>query len=377
MSASYGYTVNDMIFEYGAMKTDFPGGEFTDPAGGDIAPGGIVYADLISFDEGRNPYLTVFTANSDTRCAEAHIFSYNAEDHVTEKIAEISKPYYSIESFRTGEFCIGYSGAKPYIAYKEYENGAPVLSEVYTVIDGAAYMYVNAPAGAGETGIMSFNRAYFRSGIDISDYNKSLDTFFTKLKNTAADSVTYEDIAERLSADDENAVEGALAKAVNYNYFDISWYKSMEEYRQALDIKTCSDRFYLITNMYDLGDEIYYVRFSTDRSFYNFTLLRRTPSAEGGYQILKVATDCIPLSDSELRAIKEEYSRNTLLFKKASGSLRLKSAAETAAAEIGLPQLEIGKIFDEKIKAPAALLGGGISLALLTILWFILLSDDE
>lgn len=129
--------------------------------------------------------------------------------------------------------------------------------------------------------------------------------------------------------------------------------------------------------MYDLGNEIYYVRFSTDRSFYNYTLLRRSSSAEGGYQILKVATDCIPLSDSELYQAAESYSRCTLLFKEAAGDLRLKSTINLLELNIKLPEVNIEKIFDAKIKAPAALIGGGISLALLTILWFILSTDDD
>ncbi len=377
MSASYGYVLNDIIFEYGAMKTGAAGDAFTDPAGGDISPGGTVYAELIPFDADKLPYLAVFTANSDTKCAEIHIWGYDEERRCAVKTAELSKPYGNIEPDSTGSFSVGSDGGKYYIAYRTSKNGVPGASEYYTVIDGEAYMYVNTPQNLSDTGVMEFNRAYFKSFKDISDYNKTLDDFFTQLKNTAADSVTYEDIAERLSPEDESEIEGALSAAVSYNYFDIADYNSMSEYRAALDTKTCSDRFYLITNMYDLGDEIYYVRFSTDRSFYNYTLLRRSNSAENGYQILTVATDCIPLSDSELKQLKEEYSRNMLLFKKAPGSLRLKSGVELDLLDSGLPELKINKLFDPNIKAPAALIGGGISLALLTALWFILLADDD
>lgn len=377
MSAAYGYKLNDMLFEYGAMKTENPGDELIDISGAEISPGGIVYADLISFDAEKKPYLVIFTSNSDTRSAEVHIWDYDTENLSTKKIAELNKPYSDIPRNCMGEFNIGYNGDKRYISYKEYSDNVLVSSEYYTIIDGEAFMYINTPPNVYDVGVMNFNCAYFHPGVDISNYNQPLSKFFTKLKNTAADSVTREDISERLSLDDEKALEAVLSRAVNYDDFDILRYGSMQEYREALDIKTCSDRFYLITNMYDLGNEIYYVRFSTDRSFYNYTLLRRSSSAEGGYQILKVATDCIPLSDSELYQAAESYSRCTLLFKEAAGDLRLKSTINLLELNIKLPEVNIEKIFDAKIKAPAALIGGGISLALLTILWFILSTDDD
>lgn len=377
MSAAYGYALNDMLFEYGAMKTEAPDDELIDISGAEISPGGIVYADLISFDAEKSPYLVIFTANSDTRSAEVHIWGYDEAQRSTKKIAELNRSYADIPRDCMGEFNIGYNGDKRYISYKEYRDNTPVSSEYYTIIDGEAFMYINTPPNVYDVGVMNFNCAYFHPGVDISNYNQQLSKFFTNLKNTAADSVTYEDISERLRLEDEEAIEAVLSRAVNYDDFDILRYSSMQKYREALDTKTCSDRFYLITNMYDLGDEIYYVRFSTDRSFYNYTLLRRSSGAEGGYQILKVATDCIPLSDSELRQIKESYSRCTLLFKEAAGSLHLKNTINLFELDLKLPELNIRKIFDAKIKAPAALLGGGISLGLLTVLWFILSSDDD
>lgn len=38
----------------------------------------------------------------------------------------------------------------------------------------------------------------------------------------------------------------------------------MDEYQNALNVEPNGDRFYLISEAYNLGDEIYYVRFSTD-----------------------------------------------------------------------------------------------------------------
>ena len=377
MSAAYAYALNDILLEYGAMKTEAPGEALIDTEGGEISPGGTVYADMVNFDANNDPYMVVFTANSVERTAEAHIWSYDEQMKKAVKIAKLDKSYADIGRNQMGEFNLGYNGDKRYISYKTYENNVLVSEEYYTVMSGETFMYVNTPKNVCDSGIMDFNCAYFHPNVDISYYNKTLNTFFTDLKNAAADSVTIEDIAERLSTEDEAEVENILSKAVCYSDFDILRCKSMQEYRAALDSQNCHDRFYLITNMYDLGDEIYYVRFSTDRSFYNYTLLRRSGSADGGYQILKVITDCIPLSDSELKMIKEEYSRCPLLFKKAHGSLKLKSGISAENLGIKLPKLNVEKKLDSKVRIPAALIGGGISLALITALWFVLTSDDE
>ena len=377
MSAAFGYALNDMIFEYGVIKTQQPNDAFFDPAGGEISPGGIVYADILNFDANQNPYLVVFTTNSDTRCAEAHVWKYNEETKKAEKIATLNKSYANISRDRMGEFNVGYNDEKRYISYKEYENNQLISTEYYTVMEGETFMYVNSPKNVYDIGIMNFNCAYFHPGVDVTDYNKALDQFFTNLKNSAADSVTFEDIAEKLKPENETELEKALSKAVQYSDFDILRFNSMEEYNAALDTPNCSDRFYLITNMYNLDDEIYYVRFSTDRSFYNYTLLRRSDNVEGGYQILKVKADCIPLSDSELRQAKEECSRCKLLFKKASGRLHLKSGISFEGAKLNLPKIDVEKRLDPKVKLPIALIGGGIALSLLIVLWFVIAMDDE
>ena len=134
--------------------------------------------------------------------------------------------------------------------------------------------------------------------------------------------------------------------------------------------------------MYNLGDEIYYVRFSTDKSYYNYALLRRSDTVENGYQILKISTDCIPLADVELKQLKEEYSRNTLLYKKTKGSLKLqkkvKQEGEPEAPQITkAPKILIEKMIDSRMRLPAACIGGGIAIALLTILWVFLYGTDD
>ena len=152
--------------------------------------------------------------------------------------------------------------------------------------------------------------------------------------------------------------------------------------QNALNVEPNGDRFYLISEAYNLGDEIYYVRFSTDRSYYNYALLRRSDMADNGYQILKVRTDCIPLSDRELKQIKADYDRNTLLYKKSKGTLKLSKTSKYDDSD-GLseptkaPAIHIEKSLKSSTRLPAVCLGGGIAIALLTVLWVYLYSDNN
>lgn len=380
MSAIYGYVLNDYISTYGVISTSEENGAIYDEEGGEISPTGVVYGDVVNFDDNENPYLVIYITEGLYNTASCHIWKYNEETEAAERIAILEKEYDDIDRNRMGEFNLGWNDEKRYITYKEYIDNNVVSSEYYTVINGDALMYVNNPTDVYEAGIMDFNAYYFHPGIDVSNYNKTLGDFFDDLKNAAADSVTYEDIAERLAAEDEARVETVLAKAVAYENFDISNYDSIDEYQEALKEPTNSDRFYLISNMYNLGDEIYYVRFSTDKSYYNYALLRRSDTAENGYQILKVSTDCIPLSDRELKQLKEEYSRNTLLYKKTKGSLKLeKKVKDTSGTPQAttVPKIIIDKMIDSRMRIPAACIGGGIAVALLTILWVFLYGNDE
>ena len=247
-------------------------------------------------------------------------------------------------------------------------------------MDAETFEYVNAPQVLSEIGVMDFSNSYFHSNLDISNFNENIAQFFDDLKNAAADSVTYENIADRLSDEDEQQIETVLKDVVKYSDFDIANYTSMDEYKKALDVEPNGDRFYLISEAYDLGDEIYYIRFSTDRSYYNYALLRRSDDAENGYQILKVRTDCIPLSDRELKQIKTDYDRNTLLYKKAKGSLKLckESKYETdTPKETKEPIIQIEKSLSSSARLPIICIGGGIAVALLTILWVYMYSDND
>lgn len=381
MSAIYAYTLNDYLYTYGAMSTKKAGAAITDKKDGSYAPHGVVYSEIVNFDSNENPYLVIFLAASEFNSASCHIIRYNEETEKAERIAILDINHSRLADGEVGVFSLGAAGEKRFIIYRLYKDEVLQSSNYYTAVDGTAYKYVVEPEVASEIGVMDFSSSYFHSGVDISNGNKSLSDFFDKLKNSAANSVTYDDIAGRLANDDEKQIESVLKNAVSFDDFDIADYSSREEYEAALNVEPNGDRFYLISEMYSLGDELYYIRFSTDRSYYNYALVRRSGEAENGYQLLKVRTDCIPLSDRELKQIKDDYVRNTLLYTKSKTSLKLYKDADYSGKKrtgrFNLPRINIEKVLNSKARLPAVCIGGGISIALLTILWVYLYSDNE
>ena len=380
MAAVYAYVLNNYLYTYSSMHTENAGDSLS--ISEDNIPNGVVYSDIVNFDANENPYLVIFLADSGYTTASCHVWKYDEETENAERIAILDVNYNQIPLGQSGVFSLGSNAEKRYITYKVFEGDELVHADYYTVIDGDAFEYVNAPQVLSESGVMDFSSEYFHPNIDVSQYNKNIGNFFDKLKNSAADSVTYEDIAERLSDEDEHQIEEVLKNVVSYTDFDIANYTTMDEYQNALNVEPNGDRFYLISEAYNLGDEIYYVRFSTDRSYYNYALLRRSDMADNGYQILKVRTDCIPLSDRELKQIKADYDRNTLLYKKSKGTLKLSKASKYDDSD-GLseptkaPAIHIEKSLKSSTRLPAVCLGGGIAIALLTVLWVYLYSDNN
>lgn len=382
MAAMYAYTLNDYIFTYGTLTTKNAGDSFRFDEG-DAHPNGVIYSEIVNFDANENPYLVIFLADASYNVVSCHVWKYDEQKERSERIAILDVNYEQLADGQVGAFSMGFNNDKRYIIYRAYENDVQKRADFYTAIDGDAFKYVSQPPVLSEIGVVDFSNRYFHSNVDISQYNLTLNQFFDKLKNTAADSVTYEDIAERLSAEDEAQIEEVLKTVTGFTNFDIADYSTIDAYREAVKVKPNGDRFYLISEAYDLGDEIYYVRFSTDRSYYNYALLRRSEDAENGYQILKVRTDCIPLSDRELKQIKTDYDRNTLLYKKTKGKLKLlkpgeeKKDSEEKLAETKKPFIQIDKMFDSESRLPIVCIGGGVALALLTILWVYLFSDND
>ncbi len=378
MSSVYAYVLNDYLYTYGAMYTDKAGDTFRDDGISEFAPNGVIHSEIINFDANENPYLVIFLADAGYNTASCHVWKYNEEEEKAERIAILDVNYTMLADGQVGAFALGFNDDKRYIIYKVYENDVLKHADYYTAIDGDAFEYVNAPQVLNEIGVMDFSASYFHPGVDVSHYNANVGEFFDDLKNAAADSVTYEDIAERLGDEDEAQIEAVLKNVTSFTDFDIANYTSMEDYRKALEVEPNGDRFYLISEAYDLGDEIYYIRFSTDRSYYNYALLRRSDDAENGYQILKVRTDCIPLSDRELKQIKTDYDRNTLLYKKSKNSLRLSKQSDRDNTQPSKkPFIEIDKTISAQTRLPIVCVGGGIAVALLTILWVYLYSDND
>ena len=372
LASIFAYTLNDYIYTYGTLVTENAGDAFNFE-NGDEYPRGVMYSEIVNFDAEKEPYLVIFVADSEYTVASCHIWRYNKEKDCSERIAILDVNYNRLMDGRVGTFSMGFYEDKRYIIYRLYENDVPINEEYYTAIDGTAYRYVVAPNVNEEIGVADFSSRYFHPGTDISHYNKELNNFFDMLKNSSADSVTYEDIAARLSDGDEKQIEKVLGTVTGFTDFDIANYTSMDAYREAVDVRPDGDRFYLISEAYNLGDEIYYVRFSTDRSYYNYALLRRSDDAPDGYQILKVRTDCIPLSDRELKQIKIDYDRNTLLYKKAKGTLSLSKDKDSGKK----PLINVDKLFNSGVRLPMVCVGGGIAVALLTILWVYLYSDNN
>lgn len=380
MSAVYGYVLNDYINTYGVISTEHQWGNTTGKKG---RPEGVIYADIVNFDNNENPYLVIFVADGSYSYASCHIWSYNEEKEKAKRIAVLNEKYSDIRG-RRGGFFIGWDDNKRYILYKEFSGDRIYSEECYTVINGEAFRYVNAPSVGNDVAVIDFNNAGIRSYTDISGYNVALTKFFDSLKNAAAESVTYEDIADKITGEEAELLEKTAANAAGFDNFNIEDYSTIEEYEAALKKESGNERFYLISNIYALGDEMYYVRFSTDISYYNYVLLRRTDREEEKYQILKVRKDCIPLSDRELRQLKDEYLKSTLLYKKAKDSLIPQGEAGANRDTLkndnmfDIPKIiSIPKVFDARITKPAALLGAAVVISMLVGLWIYFLEHDD
>lgn len=368
MSSVYGYVLDDYIRTYGVISDEHPDGSLEN--GGTT---GVVYGDTVMLDPNLPPYLIIYVTEDKFKTTSCHIWKYNNTVKKAERVAVIQKDYDELID-KNGEFSLGWTDEKKYIVYKEYQNNVLCASEYYTAVGNDAFRYVNNPGYINESGIMDFNRYYFHSGINVSEYNQALSDFYDTLKNDAANSILLENFADRLDKDDEEALEKTAAKVIGFKSFDINDYSTSAEYEKALSYPETDDRFYLITHLYDLGERIYYMRFSTDRSYYNYALLRKTDAVSDGYQILKVRTDCIPLSASELDEIRDKCLKGNLLFKKSKSALKAQKATETKISKE--PKLKINKKLDKRFRLPAACIGGAVVISLIALLWIKLFNDD-
>lgn len=372
----FAYALNDTIYNYGVVATDECGGYINVDCDNGVYPNGVIYADIINFDNNETPYLVIFRADNNRGCISADIYKYNTKTKSAELVTVLSKGFKLAEGV-LGEFCLGFNEEKRFIVYNEYTDTIKTKTEYYTVMDGTAFQYVVTPDYAAEAAVLSFSSSLLHPETDVSFYNEYLDQFFSKLKNASADSVERTDISEYIMDSEEKKLEAVLASAAKISYIDIAEFNSKAEYEAALANATSANIFYLITHMYDLGDEIYYIRFSADCSFYNYAILRRTSALESGYQILSVRMDSIPLSDMEIKAAKDSYMRSNLVMKKASGSIPMDKRPDgVPLIQLDKP-ISIPKLITSKMRKPIALFGGGVCIALFAALWICMASDEE
>ena len=405
MASVYGYILNDYIESYGVMRTNADGA-VTDSRGEFVNPGGVIYGDIMNFDNPECPYLVIFLGDNERRTAACHLWMYDDKTEQASRIAIIERSLDSVPVSRMGELSMEWSADRQYIVYREYENQIPVTESFYTAINGEAFMLVNNPSDTSFTGIIGFNSSFINSGIDISDYNKNLDLFFSRLKDTASDSVTFADVSARLSDGDRDNITKTLINASLYSDFDISRYRTADEYGAALAEAASGASYTGLTSFCDLGDGIYYAQFDTDRTKYNYAIVRKSDTAENGYQLLKSRLDGIPLSDRELKQMKIKYMQNPLTDAQSASKLKLTReekpkqtepptnspisvtiGEETVLVPLATeepedkrliePVISLKKVIDDRVKLPAACIGGGITAAMITILWVYMFSDDE
>ncbi|HIU58388.1 MAG TPA: hypothetical protein IAA61_11340 [Candidatus Ornithomonoglobus merdipullorum] len=374
----FAYALNDKMYQYGVISTGEPGSD-VEMSGGNY-PSGVIYSDVIYFDNNDSPYLVIFRADGAEQNVTFDIFKYNEKLERAEAIAVVSKGY-NTDAGVEGQFAVGENGDTKYIIYREYTNSVETNAEYYTVIDGTAYKYIQSPPCAASSGVVSWNSQFFRPYVDVSSGNAALTVFFSQLKDASGAGVSYEDISERITAEETERLENVLSRAAKFTNFEIGSYSTITDYNLGLTRRDTDDKFYLITNLYDLGDEIYYARFSTDKSFYNYALLRRTDDSEEPYQLLVAKTDSIPLSDTELKRLKEVLNRNKLVAQAARGSIETESVpflhiGSNDAKETEKP-LKMPKLIDPSLRRPAALIGGGASILALIFLWIYLAMGEE
>lgn len=375
MASVYGYALNDVMSEKGVITTENPGDSCIISDG--EYPDGVMYADIVNFDNNENPYLVIFSADSSEEVVTAHIYGYDEDKQESVQVAALSKKY-NTDPGVVGQFCLGRSNESRYIIYKEYTYDKETNAEYYTVVNGTAFIYVNNPAYAESFPVVSFNSTALHPETDVSWYNAQLDEFFSDLKDASANSVTYTDISDNLSEREAGRIDTVLNTAAGFIRLDLGEYSDFEGYEEALKQADTDSKYYLLTHLYDLGDEIYYARFSTNHSFYNLALLRRSDAAPCGYQLLLSKTDSIPLSDIELTKLKDVYMHNKLVMKKAAGTIDLVSEPVIQFNKLDVKKpISIPAVLSRNVRKPAAYIGGGVGLVLMLILWVYMASGRD
>lgn len=358
----------------GVMSTDECGGYI------DISSdyrNGVIYSDIVNFTNGSQPCLVIVYSDTERKCISTDIYRYSKKDKSAKIITTVRKPC-DITDENIAEISLADDGKYRYLAYTEYSGNTAVYEEYYTVIENNAFCRVEPPQKKSLSGILSFTNSYLHPEVDVSYYNEPLSVFFSLLKDYSASNVTYEDILDEITSAERKTLSTVLKRTAEFDYpFDIGDYPTMAEYSLAVNKHNGNGVFNAITNFYDLGDGMYYIRYSTDLCFYNGAVLRRTDKVADKYQILAVRNDFVPFSDTELKSLKEAYLKNRLVLEKSGNAERTNE-----------PLIKVNKLkFDKPIKLeqkispnlrkPLGFIGGGICLGLFILLWVIFTKNND
>lgn len=373
----FAYVLNDTIYNNGVVSTENTGDYVSVNCDAGQYPQGVIYADLMTFDNNYEQYLVVVRSDSYRGGVFVDVYKYDELTNRVELLTVLSKGYNMAEGL-VREISWGHNATRRYIVFSDYQNGERVHSEYYTVIDGVMYLSMSEPFATELSGVVTFGRTYLHPEVDISYFNDQLSLFFSSLKEYSAEEIEYENILDNITRDEIDDLKIVLNKTAGFSSFDISDYDTMAEYALAVKAHDGEAELNAITHIYDLSEQLYYVRYSTDECYYNGAVLRRTDAVLDNYQILLVRNDFIPFSQSEAEDIKDTYLKSKLLMEKSEDTIQTKDKPLFSFNKLNIEKkIDVPKVISGDMKLPIALIGGGIILALFVALCVIMGKDDE
>lgn len=376
-ASSFAYTLNDEILNYGSLSTESSGGYLSVNCDSGEYPQGIIFADLMTFDNNYEQYLVTVRSDSYRGGVFVDVYRYDEVTKRVELLSVLSKGYNMAEDI-VREISWGHNDTQRYIVFTDYRNGEKVHSEYYTVIDGVMYLSMKEPEATGLSGVVTFGRNYLHPEVDVSYFNDQLSVFFTDLKSYCAEEIEDENILDNITQDEIDDLKIVLNKTAGFSTFDISDYDTMAEYALAVKTHDGEAQLNAITHIYDLGEELYYVRYSTDECYYNGAVLRKTDAVLDNYQILLVKNDFIPFNQDEAETVRDTYLKSKLLLEKSDETMETRDKPLLSFNKIEIEKkVDVPKVISGDMKLPVALIGGGVVLALFVVLCVIMGKDDE
>ncbi len=376
-ASPFAYALNNSILENGSISTENSGDFISVNCDIGQYPQGVIYADLMTFDNNYEQYLVVVRSDSYRGGVSVDVYNYNETINSAELLTVISKGYNMADGV-VREISWGHNATRRYIVFSDYQNGERIHSEYYTVIDGVMYLSMSEPQETALSGVVTFGRTYLHPEVDVSYFNEALSVFFSSLKDYSSEEIGYENILDNISRDEIDDLKIVLNKTAGFSSFDISDYNTMAEYALAVKAHDGEAELNAITHVYALGEELYYVRYSTDQCFYNGAVLRRTDAVLDNYQILLVRNDFIPFSQAEAENIKDTYLKSKLLLEKSEETIETKDKPFFSFNRLNIEKkMDVPKVISGDLRLPIALIGGGLILALFVALCVIMGKDED